>query len=361
MTDTDDTRGVLEAADAAGAPLSKLARLLMRHEESLDVTVPDWAVNSVACAAQRWDVCVEVAAAWLLAEGTTRLLATAEADRLDLLTDKMPGLAINPEDEQDCQQLQVPTPGPELLVALGWVSKLADAHLRDVAAVGLVWGLGRLHDTDDGHDCTTAAADTDAANPNGGEDGAINAHQAAVLAEAPLGTQALSLLSPKVIVDVALPEFVDDWLVCIADRWNVDESTAAAWLIAQGASYLFALEGTGCTDWRTGATRWIIPTEGPKGTQRLIEVCGASLQTTVAFLASQRGDDQTSIITFTIAVGASLWLNDPGCACGNHAADAGLFGPLAEPAVRSCDSPRPRWYHRLRWLLRRPAGRGGAG
>ena len=354
MTDTDDTSSVLETADAAGAPLSKLARLLMRHEESLDVTVPGWAVNSLACAARRWDVCVEVAAAWLLAEGTTRLLATAEADRLDLLTDKMPGLAINPEDEQDCRQLRVPTPGPELLVALGWVSKLADAHLRDVAAVGLVWGLARLHDTHDGHDCTSATtADTDAANPYGNGDGAINAHDAAVLSEAPIGTQALSLLSPKVTIVVALPEFVDDWLVCIAERWNVEESTAAAWLIAQGTGYLFALEVKGCTDWRAGATRWIIGPEVRKGPQRLIEVCGASLQTTVAFLASRRGDDQTSIITFTIAVGASLWLNDHGCACGNHAPDPGLIGPLAEPDVRSCDSPRPRWYHRLRRLPRR--------
>ena len=354
MTDTDDTSGVLEAADAAGAPLSGLARVLMRHEESLDVTVPGWAADSVVCAAQRWDVCVEVAAAWLLAEGTTRLLATAEADRLDLLTDKMPGLAINPEDEQDCQQLRVPTPGPGLWVALGWVSKLADAHLRDVAAVGLVWGLGRLHDIHDGHDCTAATtADTDAANSNGSGDGAVNAHDAAVLAEAPIGRQALSLLSPKVTVVVALPEFVDDWLVCIADRWNVDESTAAAWLIAQGTGYLFALEGTGRTDWRAGATRWIIRPEGRKGPQRLIEVCGAALQTTVAFLASRRGDDQTSIITFTIAVGASLWLNDHGCACGNHAADAGIIGPRAEPDVSSCDSPRPRWYRRFRWLPRR--------
>lgn len=197
MTGADDAGGVLEAADAAGAPLSGLARVLMHHEESLDVTVPGWAVDSVVCAAQRWDVTVEVAAAWLLAEGTTRLLATTEADRLDLLTDKMPGLAINPEDEQDCRQLRVPTPGPELLVALGWVSKLADAHLRDVAAVGLAWGLARLHDTHDGHDCTIAAADTDATNPNGTEDGAINAHEAAVLAEAPSGGGRCRCCHPK--------------------------------------------------------------------------------------------------------------------------------------------------------------------
>ena len=55
------------------------------------------------------------------------------------LTDEMPGLAINPEDARDCRQLRVPTPGAELLVALGWISKRADARLRDVAAVGLIW------------------------------------------------------------------------------------------------------------------------------------------------------------------------------------------------------------------------------
>ena len=233
MTGADDTDCVLEAADAAGAPLSGLARVLMHHEASLDVTVPHWTADTVGCAARRWDVTVAVAAAWLLAEGTARLIATAETDRLDLLTDNMPGLAINSEDEQDCRQLEVPTPAAELLVALGWLSKLADARLRDVAAVGLVWGLTRLHDTDDGHDCTAAAADTAAASRPDIGDSAVNAHEAAVLAEAPIGLLALSMLAPRVIIDVALPEFVDDWLVCIAGRWNTTESIAAAWLVAE--------------------------------------------------------------------------------------------------------------------------------
>ena len=503
MTGADAADRVLEAADAAGAPLSGLARVLMHHEASLDVTVPRWVAGRVVCAARRWDVTVAVAAAWLLAEGTARLIATAEADRLDLLTDKMPGLAINPEDAQDCRQLRVtpgaellvplgwlskladarlqdvaavglvwgltrlhdtddghdcttaddieaayrhaasvvnpheaavlaegtarliataeadrldlltdkmpglainpedaqdcrqlrvPTPGAELLVPLGWLSKLADARLQDVAAVGLVWGLTRLHDTDDGHDCTTAegtarliaTAEADrldlltykmpglAINPEDAQDcrqlrvptpGAellvalgwlskladarlrdvaavglvwgltrlhdtddghdcttaddieaayrhaasiVNPHEAAVLAEAPIGLLALSMLAPNQIFDIALPEFVDDWLVCIAGRWNTTESTAAAWLRAEGTGYLYALEHNGRTDWRTGATRWVIPTEVPKGPRRLIEVCGESLQTTVAYLASRRGDDQTGIITLTIAVGARL-------------------------------------------------------
>ena len=349
MTGANDANRVLEAADTAGAPLSGLARVLMHHEESLDVTMPRWVADRVVCAAQRWDVTVAVAAAWLLAEGTARLIATAEADRLDLLTNKMPGLAINPEDAQDCRQLRVPTPGAELLVALGWLSKIADARLRDVAAVGLVWGLTRLHDTDDGHDCTTAD-DIEAAYRHAAS--VVNPHEAAVLAEAPIGLLALSMLAPNQIFDIALPEFVDDWLVCIAGRWNTTESTAAAWLLAEGTGYLYALEHNGRTDWRTGATRWVIPTEVPKGPRRLIEVCGESLQTTVAYLASRRGDDQTGIITLTIAVGASLWLNDYGCACGQqHAPGA---GPIALPAERNAspgDPPQPARH--LRWLLRR--------
>ena len=75
-------------------------------------------------------------------------------------------------------------------MALGWLSKIADARLRDVATVGLVWGLTRLHDTDDGHDCTTAANIGTEDQPATG-DSAVNAHEAAVLAEAPIGTLAL--------------------------------------------------------------------------------------------------------------------------------------------------------------------------
>ena len=353
MTGANDVDCVLAAADAAGAPLSGLARVLMHHEESLDVTVPRWAVDRVVCAARCWDVTVEVAAAWLLAEGPSRLVATAEADRLDLSTDKVPKLAIYPEDQQDCQQLRVPTPGSELLVALGWLSKRADARLRDVAAVGLVWGLTSLHDTGDGHDCTTGTADTEAADRPVADGGAINAHEAAVLAEAPIGLLALSMLAPRVIIDVALPEFVDDWLVCIAGRWNTAESTAAAWLVAEGTGYLYALEHQGRTDWRTGATRWIIPTEAPIGPRRLIEVCGESLQTTVAFLASRRGDDQTGIITLTIAVGARLWFNEHGCACGQqHTSEASPIGLPTESDAPPNAPPRPGWY-RLWLLLRR--------
>lgn len=349
MAGTDAANRVVEAADAAGAPLSGFARVLMHHEASLDVTVPCWAADQMACAAQRWEVTAEVAAAWLLAEGAARLIVAAETGHLDALTDKMPGLAINPEDGHDCRQLEVQTPGPELWVALGRLSKLAGARLRDVAAVALVWGLTRLHDTDDGHHCAAAAANIETADRHAGGDGAVNAHDAAVLAEAPIGMLALSMLAPNVLIDVALPEFVDDWLGCIAGRFDTSESTAAAWLLAEGASRLYALEHHGRTDWRTGATRCVIPTDGPKGPRRLIEVCGASLQTTLAYLASCSGDDQTGIITLTVAVGAERWLNDHGCACGkHHTPHLVAVGPPAEPDASPRDPP-----HRVRRHLRR--------
>ena len=36
------------------------------------------------------------------------------------------------------------------------------------------------------------------------------------------------------------------------------------------------------------------------------------------WLASRRGDDQTGIVTLAVAVGARMWLDDHGCACGSH-------------------------------------------
>ena len=85
-----------------------------------------------------------------------------------------------------------------------------------------------------------------------------------MLAGVPLEQLALSLLAPKQILAVALPAFVDDWLVCIARRWQTTESTTAVWLLAEGAGYLYALEDQGDTAWRTGPNRWVIP-EGPTG------------------------------------------------------------------------------------------------
>ena len=71
MTNDPDAGSVIAAADAAGAPLSELSRLLMHHEPTMTVTVPDWVADRVICAARLWGVTEPVAGAWLLAEGTT--------------------------------------------------------------------------------------------------------------------------------------------------------------------------------------------------------------------------------------------------------------------------------------------------
>ena len=115
-------------------------------------------------------------------------------------------------------------------------------------------------------------------------------------------------------------------------------------------SYRYALEHNGRTDWRTGATLWVIPTEVSRGPRRLIEVCGESLQTIVAYLASRRGDDQIGVTALTIAVAARPWLKDHGCACGQqHTSGAGPMGPPTEPGP----APSRHGWHHLRWLLRR--------
>ena len=65
-------------------------------------------------------------------------------------------------------------------------------------------------------------------------DGAVlGAHEAAVLAGVPL--EPLALLSPRRIVVVSLPGFVEDWLVCIARRWHSSEPHTAVWLLAEAA------------------------------------------------------------------------------------------------------------------------------
>ena len=133
VTNDPDAGCVIAAADAVGAPLSELSRLLMQHEPTMTVTVPGWVADRVACAARLWGVCVPVAGAWLLAEGTSRLVRAADADRLDLLTENIPALNItDPDSSDDCRQMQVPTPGTELFVALGWLAKLAKAHIRSL-------------------------------------------------------------------------------------------------------------------------------------------------------------------------------------------------------------------------------------
>ena len=76
-----------------------------------------------------------------------------------------------------------PHPGAELFVALGWLAKLAKAHMRDVAAVGVAWGLARLHHTEDGHDCSNATSADTEPRPEPADDDVLGAHEAAVLAE----------------------------------------------------------------------------------------------------------------------------------------------------------------------------------
>ena len=205
VTNDPDAGCVIAAADAVGAPLSELSRLLMHHEPTMAVTVPGWVADRVACAARLWGVCVPVAGAWLLAEGTSRLVQAAEADRLDLLTENIPGLNItDPDSRDDCRQLQVPTPGAELFVALGWLAKLANAHIRRVAAVGVAWGVARLHHTQDGHDCSTATSADIEPRPEPADGAALGACEAAVLAGVPLDQLALSLLAPTNFWDFAV-------------------------------------------------------------------------------------------------------------------------------------------------------------
>ena len=355
--------GALEAADAAGAPLSELSRILMRHEPEMDVTVPGWVADDVACWARRWDVTEEVAGAWLLAEGAARLVHAADADRLDGLVEEVPGLDVTAADDTgNCRQLRVQAPGAELYVALDRLASLADTESRHVAAMAVVWGASRLHDTDDNHICAASVAsggDIAATETPGRDNQMLDAHEQAVLAEVPIEALALGLLAPKQHLAVSLPAFADDWLRCIARRWDSTESVTATWLLAEDAGYLLAMELQKDTAWRTGPTRWVIPPDHPNGPRRLIETPGAHLQATLGRLAACRGDDHAGIAALAVATGAKMWLEDHGCACGaDHTPGAGTArrvgaGALSEAERRSLRRLRLRW-PRLRWPRSRP-------
>ena len=353
--------GAVEAADVAGASLSELSRILMRHEPALEVTVPDWVAEAVACCARRWDVTEGVAGAWLLAEGVARLVHAAEADLLGGLVEKVPGLDVTAADDaEDCRLLVVQTPGAELYVALDRLAGLAGTESRHVAAVAVVWGASRLHDTDDDHTCGAGSGgDIAETETPGGDRQALDAHERAVLAEVPLEGLALGLLAPKQFLAVSLPAFAEDWLRCIARRWDSTESVTATWLLAEGAGYLLAMEVQNDTAWRTGPTRWVIPPEHPNGPRRLIETPGAHLQATLGRLAACRGDDHAGIAALAVATGAKMWLEDHGCACGaDHTPGAGTArrvgaGALSEAERRSLRRLRLRW-PRLRWPRPRP-------
>jgi hypothetical protein len=308
----------------------------------------------VVCCARRWDVTEDVAGAWLLAEGVARLVHAADADRLGGLVEKVPGLDVGAADNTgNCRQLRVRTPGAELYVALDRLAGLADTESRHVAAMAVVWGVSRLHDDD--HVCGAGSGgDTAAAEASGGDNQVLDAHEQAVLAEAPIEALALGLLAPRQFLAVSLPVFADDWLRCIARRWCSTESLTATWLLAEGAGYLLAMEVQHNTAWRTGPTRWVIPPEHPNGPRRFIETPGEQLQATLGALAARRGDDHTGIAALAVATGAKLWLEDHGCACGaDHTPGAGTArrvgaGALSEAERRSVRRLRFRWM-RLRW------------
>ena len=349
------------AADAVGAPLSELSRILMRHEPALEVTVPGWVADEVACRARRWGVAAEVAGAWLLAVGVAQLVHAADADLLDGLVEKIPGLDITADDDSADCRLVVQTPGAELFVALDRLANLTGAETRHVAAVAVLWGAERLHDTDDHHVCAAGGDDDDAAGAetSGGDHQALDAHEAAVLAEAPIEALALGLLAPKQFLAVSLPTFAEDWLGCIARRWRSTESVTAAWLLAEGAGYLLAMELRDDTAWRAGPSRWVLPPEHPNGPRRLIETPGEQLQATLGRLAVCRGDDPNGIAALAVAVGAKMWLDDHGCSCdAAHRPGAGAArrvdaGALSEAERQSLRRLRLRWM-RLRWPRPRP-------
>ena len=196
-----DAVGAAGAADAVGAPMSELSRILMQHEPALEVMVPGWVADAVECCGRRWTVTTGVASAWLLAEGVARLVRAADAGLLDGLVEKVPGLDVTAGDDTgSCRQLRVPTPGAELYVVLGRLAGLTGAESRHVAAFAVVWGAERLHDTDHGHVCAAEVGpdgDTTATETPGGDRHGLDAHDAAVLAEAPIDVLALGLLAPK--------------------------------------------------------------------------------------------------------------------------------------------------------------------
>lgn len=358
-----DAADALGAADAVGAPLSELARMLMQHEPALEVTVPGWVADVVACCGRRWDVTTEVASAWLLAEGVARLVHAADADLLDGLVAKVPGLDVTAGDDTgSCRQLRVPTPGAELHVALGRLAGLTGTESRHVAAFAVVWGAERLHDTDDDHSCAAAVGsggDTTTTETTAGDHHGLDAHDAAVLAEVPIDALALGLLAPKQHLAVSLPAFADDWLRCIAARWHSSESVTATWLLAEGAAYLVAMEVQYNTAWRTGPTRWVIPPEHPNTGPRLVETPGAQLQDLLGRLAACCGDDHQGIAALAVATGAKLWIDGHNCACdGEHIPRAGVVrrvgaGELSDAERQSLRRLRLRWM-RLRWPRPRP-------
>ena len=132
------------------------------------------------------------------------------------------------------------------------------------------------------------------------------------------------LLAPKQVLALSLPEFTDDWLLCIARRWRTPASVTATWLLADGAAILMDRERRRDTAWRKGRTRWVVPTKGGPRPRRHIEIPGEWLQTILGRLEAASGADQEGIVTLTVTVGADLWQAHHGCVCGpRHTPGAG--------------------------------------
>ena len=322
----------LEAATAAGAPLSPLARQAMGPPPTIEVRVPGRLADVVTCVARRWNVRPETAAVWLLAEGCSRLLAAVETDLLNWRDEGVPQLDFRgPDGNDDSHRLRIRLPSSELQVALGWVTKELASTRQDIGVIALSWGAARLHSTDDGHNCPIPpSGDTDPESHH--EEVVSDPQQAAVLSAVPLdnsaltsllGRSALGLLAPKQVVPLTLPAFLDDLVRCFAHRWRTPAPVTATWLVAEGASHLFAQEHLGDTSWRTGPHRWVLPTQKPQHSHQ-IEIPGAELQIMIGWLASRCAANQTDILGLALHVGASLWHTTHGCACGpKHTPDAG--------------------------------------
>ena len=301
------------AAAAVGAPLSELARLLMRHRPILGVTVPGWLADRVTCVGGRWSVPAPIAAAWLLAEGTARMLAAERSSSVDWRAEVVPRLSLlGPDGEDDARPLQVPTDGPELHNALAVLAANTGADPDDIARAALAWGVVRLHEQqlDDDHTCANGCSPDVLDIP-------LNAHEAAAVAGAPLEPLALALLSPRQFIAVTLPAWVDSWLTCVARRWNTTVDNTASWLLAEGVGYLWAHDQAGDTAWRDGPSRWILPTHGGcYGPERIVEMPGEALQQLLARLARLRGDAPQGMAALAVATGAECWQTDHGCCCG---------------------------------------------
>ena len=323
----------LDAASLVGAPLSPLAREAMGQPPTIEVRVPGWLADGIACVARRWEVPTGTAAVWLLAEGCSRLLAAVETDPMNWRSEGVPQLDFRgPDGDDDSHRLRIRLPSSELQVALGWVVKELASTRQDIAVLALSWGAARLHSTDDSHDCPTPASG-DNTNPESHHYEAVTDPQAtAVLSEVPLdnsalmeflGRSALGLLAPRQVVPLTLPAFLDDLVRCFAHRWRTRATVTATWLVAEGAAWLFAQEHRGDASWRTGPGRFVVPTQEPQRPYQ-IEIPGAGLQIMVGWLASRCGADQTDILRLTLYAGATLWLATHGCACGpRHTPGAG--------------------------------------